>query len=65
MSKHLLYDRDISSKTCFKKRAGLIYSRNKCLIGDHKGVASVDQEMQQQNIEPENPSIPYQEEHAL
>lgn len=42
MSKYLLYDRDILFKICFKKRVGLIYFRNKCFIGDYKGVVFVD-----------------------
>lgn len=65
MSEHLLCNRHISSKTCFLEVAGLFYSDIKCLIGEEKGVASVNQEMQQQNIEPGNPTIPCPEEYAL
>lgn len=65
MSEHLLCNRHISSKTCFPEVAGLFYSDIKWLIGEEKGVASVNQEMQQQNTEPGNPTIPCPEEYAL
>lgn len=64
MNKYLLCDRHTSSRTCFLEIAGLIYSENKWLIGKDRGLASGNQEMQQ-NIEPGNARIPCLGEYTL